>query len=1067
MGEVYLAHDEGPLDRDVAVKIIHPKYLGTQRAAQRFRREARLLAKVNHPFVVQILEVLEDPDGHQYLVMEYVDGTSLDERLAAGRLPFDQVLRLSRELAEGLAAIHERDLLHRDLKSGNVMVTRDGHVKILDFGLAKPLATAEETTSITAEGHVAGTYAWMSPEQTQGCELDQRSDLFSLGILFYEMIAGYHPFRGESREATLVRLCRDRHLPLINLGQEVPLALSDLVDQLLSKQRENRPSSAHEVIDRLDHLDLTPMQRPPRSTSASASTLEEEPPSVPAGLPSTQHWSAPRHVLRAKSSWRLVTVALLVLIASLFTAHWPGGDSRPSVVVLAPENTSGRSDLNWYGSAVATSLVADLSTSRQLHVFDLNWVEETRRQLQLQPGAAPHRLIDELRADYVLSGSCLPIAAGNHAVDLQLGLRRADSAALVWSHRGVVHGEELWRYLSDRSHEIRQVLEIQTLSPGQALAVQQSMPGNVKAAEHYAFGLDRLRILDARNAVVALQEAADLDPESPRIWAALSEAYRLLGKRTKALDAARHAFDLAPSLPEIERLDVEARLREEEEAWPQAVVLYRRLSATLPDDLANGLRLANALIMDRTPREALGALENLRSLNGAAGDPRFHLLRARAFHGLGEHNHQLEAALEAEDSARKLAAPAAIAQALLLQAIAQAQIGDTQESQQRWQQARQLYRESTDEIGVLRALERNANEYNRRGDFAAAEMIYRIILDEYEQLGHEPGFNRVLSNLGVALTKQGRHGEAEALFEEANARFTSLGDELQAAVVALEKGSNAFYAGDLANAETGYLAALEVFEDLGHTAYRAIATANLGEIRFLQGKLSDAQQLHEEGRLLKQLAGGSTAYDTWRLGMIAMQQGDDVAAQGLLETAITAARADRDGLTHAEAQLTLAEHVLLQGSATYAAELARLAEQTALAGGAKATAAKARGIQALSRLKLGDHVAAGAILDQAFDLALGIEDLSLELWLRTQRARILAASSATEAQLALERLQQVIERADAAGFTLAAFEARLTAAEIWLLRSNDPEHLHLLRREAEKHGLGALIVKVDALLSDV
>jgi eukaryotic-like serine/threonine-protein kinase len=240
MGEVFSAYDER-LDRRVALKLIRSDLTGGA-SQERFRREARAAAGLSHPSIVQIHDILESARGSA-IVMELVEGQSLRRRLAAGPLPYQESLRLGREIAEGLAAAHARGVVHRDLKPDNVMITTLGHAKILDFGLAKLAGDSP----LTESGIVLGTFRSMSPEQARGLPLGPGSDLFSFGSLLYEMIAGRSPFSGPDAPETLARICTERQTPLREVCPEASEPVARLVDRLLEKDPARRPESAADV----------------------------------------------------------------------------------------------------------------------------------------------------------------------------------------------------------------------------------------------------------------------------------------------------------------------------------------------------------------------------------------------------------------------------------------------------------------------------------------------------------------------------------------------------------------------------------------------------------------------------------------------------------------------------------------------------------------------------------------------------------------------------------------------------------------------------------------------------
>jgi serine/threonine protein kinase len=249
MGVVWRAWDER-LKRPVAVKHIRADAQFTE-LRQRLWREAQAAARLNHSAIVHIYDLVESPDG-DWIVMELVEGQTLRKLIQEkGCLPLEQVIRLGLDICEGLAEAHSHGILHRDLKASNVMVTPAGRAKILDFGLAKQLPQVDggedQEISISATGLVVGTSYAMSPEQVQGLPLDARSDLFSLGSLLYEMLAGEPPFRAATSAASQASVLIFQPPPLVEARPGVPQELADLVDHLLEKDPRSRPQSADEV----------------------------------------------------------------------------------------------------------------------------------------------------------------------------------------------------------------------------------------------------------------------------------------------------------------------------------------------------------------------------------------------------------------------------------------------------------------------------------------------------------------------------------------------------------------------------------------------------------------------------------------------------------------------------------------------------------------------------------------------------------------------------------------------------------------------------------------------------
>ncbi|MEA2695128.1 MAG: eukaryotic-like serine/threonine-protein kinase [Acidobacteriota bacterium] len=355
MGEVYRAFDLR-LERPVAVKLIRAGSAEDPRARERFRREARAAASLNHPAIVQTYDIVETPEGDA-IVMELVSGQTLASLLRSGPLDLKRALRLGSEVAEGLAAAHARGLVHRDLKPENVMVTDSGHAKILDFGLAKRLATdaAGEPgeTSLSVAGAVLGTYRAMSPEQARGLPVDARSDLFSFGGLLYEALTGRAPFARETVLETLTGICNLRQPPAAALRPEVPEALSDLVDRLLAKAPADRPASAEEVAAELADLagtSSTGSRSRASDPGAELPTLVEgRLPTLPAATfvaPSHRSTSALAEIAPPRQdhrrAWWATAALLLALALAAFGWVRLHRGSGPRLYVAVPKPEMGR-----------------------------------------------------------------------------------------------------------------------------------------------------------------------------------------------------------------------------------------------------------------------------------------------------------------------------------------------------------------------------------------------------------------------------------------------------------------------------------------------------------------------------------------------------------------------------------------------------------------------------------------------------------------------------------------------------------------------------------------------------
>jgi serine/threonine-protein kinase len=263
MGDIYKAHD-ARLNRFVAVKVLSSANAGDPERRRRFIQEAQAASGLNHPNIITVHDIVNEPEG-DYMVMEYVTGKTLVDLIPKGGLRPPQALKYGVQMADALSVAHAAGIVHRDLKPGNVMVTDSGLVKVLDFGLAKltdrgPASHMGDNTQtiaeapLTVEGSIIGTVSYMSPEQAQGKKVDTRSDIFSFGVVFYEMLTGSRAFSGDSALSTLSAILRDEHRPMIEIAPDVPPQLELLITRCLRKNPDERWQSMKDVLAALGAL---------------------------------------------------------------------------------------------------------------------------------------------------------------------------------------------------------------------------------------------------------------------------------------------------------------------------------------------------------------------------------------------------------------------------------------------------------------------------------------------------------------------------------------------------------------------------------------------------------------------------------------------------------------------------------------------------------------------------------------------------------------------------------------------------------------------------------------------
>src|SRR5436305_715876 len=380
MGEVYRARDTR-LNRTVAVKVLPSHLAQNAEARERFEREARAISELNHPYICHIYDVGEQ-DGHNYLVMEYMEGETLSSRLLRGRLPLEVALRDATEIADALADAHRRGIVHRDLKPGNIFATQHGECKVLDFGLAKleqietgsNAPTVAVAESLTTPGSAMGTAAYMSPEQVRGEELDSRTDIFSFGALLYEIVTGALPFQGKTSGMLADAILNREPKHATQLNPAVPPELHHIISKALEKDRDLRYQSAAEM-----GTDLRRLKRDSevdRRSAVSSARLDAHAP---------QRWTLPTIAIS------LIAAALLVAGGVYYRSHRRAPlTDRDSVVLADFENKTGDS---MFEGTLKQGLSLQLGQSPFFNIVSESKLDET---LKLMGRKSGERLTPEI-----------------------------------------------------------------------------------------------------------------------------------------------------------------------------------------------------------------------------------------------------------------------------------------------------------------------------------------------------------------------------------------------------------------------------------------------------------------------------------------------------------------------------------------------------------------------------------------------------------------------------------------------------------------------------------------------
>ena len=564
MGEVYRARDTR-LGRDVAIKVLPAEFAADAERLRRFEREAKATAALSHPNILDVHDV-GTVDGVPYLVEELLEGESLKDRIERGALPAPEAVGIAVQIARGLAAAHEKHIVHRDLKPANVFVTRDGQVKILDFGLAKlvegmPVGEADTLThaptGATEFGRVLGTVAYMAPEQARGIPVDPRADVFAFGVVLYEMVAGEQPFRGETATDTVAAILKEEPPPL---PASVPVQLAVVIEKCLAKEPERRYGSGHDVLVALE----------------GAQSEETAP-----------LWFLLKRSVRRRP-WLLGTNAMIALAVVVLALDLGGLRGRllgtgeaggiDSLAVLPLENLSGDPGQEYLAAGMHDALITNLG-----QVAGLKRVIARGSVMRFKGTTAPPKEIArELNVSGLITGSVL---RSGDRVRVTAQLIDPASQAQVWAHSYEASLRDVLSLENDIVAAITREIKVQ-LTPQEKTRLATTRPVNPEAYEAYLKGRFHYYKLSREELDVAesyFRLALDHNPECAlaytglaAVWLARTDAgFMTPGEALpKAKAAALKALELDDSLAEAHV--IQANLNVMDWDWPAADREFKR-----------------------------------------------------------------------------------------------------------------------------------------------------------------------------------------------------------------------------------------------------------------------------------------------------------------------------------------------------------------------------------------------------------------------------------------------------------------------------------------------------------
>jgi tetratricopeptide (TPR) repeat protein len=827
MGVVYQARDTR-LGRIVALKFLPPQWSQDDEARQRFVREAQAASATSHPNICTIHDIETAPDGQLFIVMAYYEGQTLKQRLASGPLTSDEALDIATQIADGLAKAHAQNVVHRDIKPGNVMLTEDG-VRIVDFGLA----TFADALKLTAEHSTLGTAAYMSPEQVRGLAADARSDVWAVGVILYEMLTGRVPFQGSHIEAIAYAVRNETPAPIRPSRPDVAEEIEHLVFRAMHKEPGIRFANGRELSRALRQV---------RGHSIPPD-FRTEPVVVPKPPAEGQ-----RHRWKV---WATVAAVVVLAVAGGLAYRSLAAVQRIPIAIAPVVNQTGYADLDPYRLALTLALITDLSESPNIRVLSYPRLLQIVRRFIASGTDVSSR--DAVQAVTTYGGPrfvVLPVLTYEGG---RLRARAEIQDASTSTTAAVVETDAVSSTLArDTAYTlIGQIAPLvqehfRTNGPGKSYTVRSASARlrSLDAVKAFEEGLSALGQLEYSVAESAFLRARKQDARSPMPIAWLSRVELLLRKPEQAAEAADAAVALlSNATPRADRMFVNAVVAEARRDYEAAERTYREWIAAYPDDATGLIELGGFQDRRSQTEAAVVSFRRALELDNRLLRPRVDL--CRLYNRLNDSANARTQAREAAMSYAALGSRDGEAQALfcLTDALRGGTPADRQEARRVADSALAIVEELRLNYSRSWAYHYVALGRAEQGNLAEGAAFWEKAAIAAKESGNRELEPIVLANLGVTHARLGHRQQAMEFYRLSSLAHEAVGNQLRAARVQINRAQLRIdFGSDPDGAFREVENALAVFVDQGDRNYQVFSRQAMGAYYRYVARYAEAEQ---------------------------------------------------------------------------------------------------------------------------------------------------------------------------------------------------------------------------------